>query len=110
MSMFGSNGTGSFCMQTLEYTSSWRTHSCVQRRDSSRRPGLDMSVEAARKSACATDLEQVSRRGAAFPLAPRLVLYRQADVNFFQRSEESHERAAQVGRRTPATPEIAMPE
>src|SRR6516165_2500676 len=42
---------------------SWRTHSCVPRRDSSRRlpesspePGLDMSVEAAGTSACATAL------------------------------------------------------
>jgi len=33
----------------------WRTHSCVLRRDSSRRlADIDMSVDAARKSACAT--------------------------------------------------------
>src|SRR5215467_2504776 len=42
---------------------SWRTHSCVPRRDSSRRlpesspeSGVDMSVEAAGTSACATAL------------------------------------------------------
>src|SRR5262249_32511597 len=42
---------------------SWRTHSCVPRRDSSRcllesssAPGLDTSVEAAGTSACATAL------------------------------------------------------
>ena len=34
----------------------------------------------------------------------------QPDVDLFQRSEESHERAAQMGRRTPRLPEIAMPE
>ena len=38
---------------------SWRRHSSLQRRDSSRcsAPSLDTSVEAARKSACATNFD-----------------------------------------------------
>jgi len=48
----------------------------------------------------------MSRSCAKFPRGLRS----QPDIDFFERSEESHEGAAQMGRRTPGTPEIAMAE
>ena len=52
----------------------WRTHSCVPRRDSSRRKDADLrhsvhtSVNAARTSACATAVQEASsKRGAILP-------------------------------------------
>src|SRR5678816_1336433 len=51
-------------------------------------------------------LKQMSRSCAKFPRGLRS----QPDIDFFERSEESHEGAAQMGRRTPGTPEIAMAE